>query len=249
MGLKFVDKERKPLIGITLDWAKEGSFSTRPHYALRTHYFDAVERAGGIPIGLPYNENLREDYINLVDGVLIPGGTMAKPLSWYETGTTKLPYPEMPRCASDIWFAEQCLKRHMPFLGICEGMQVLAGVLGCTITADVQKSYNTDLKHHNSPQTEERVHDVEIIDRTLLASILKTNTLKTNTLHREGVVKVSDRVVVSAKAADGVIEAIETHPELGHPFALGIEWHPEYFAQEGESDFNIFAAFVRACRG
>ena len=41
-------KVTKPLIGITLDWEKEGSFSTRPHYALRTHYFDAVERAGGL---------------------------------------------------------------------------------------------------------------------------------------------------------------------------------------------------------
>lgn len=242
-------KVTKPLIGITLDWEKEGSFSTRPHYALRTHYFDAVERAGGLPVGIPYNEDLREDYLNLVDGILIPGGTMAKPMEWYEEGTGKLPYPEMPRCDSDIWFTEQCIARNIPFLGICEGMQVLAGVLGCKLTADVQKSFNTDLKHHNSPQTEERVHDVTIIDRTLLASILRTDKLKTNTLHREGVREISDHAIVCAKAEDGVIEAIEAHPEMGHTFALGIEWHPEYFAKEGEPDFNILTAFVRACHG
>lgn len=242
-------KAKKPLIGITLDWEKEGSFSTHPHYALRTHYFDAIERAGGVPIGIPYNESLREEYINLVDGILIPGGTMAKPLEWYEEGTDNLPYPEMPRTKSDIWFTEQCIARHIPFLGVCEGMQVLAGVLGGTLTANVMKSYGTDMAHWDGPRTEERVHDVKIVDRTLLASILRTNTLKTNTLHREGVRDISEKLIVSAHAEDGVIEAIETHPELGHPFALGVEWHPEYFAKDGEPDFNILTAFVRACQG
>ena len=44
----------KPLIGITLDWQKGGSFSKRPHYALRTHYFDAVAAAGGLGFGIDH---------------------------------------------------------------------------------------------------------------------------------------------------------------------------------------------------
>jgi len=254
MGLKFVAKTtgavRKAVIGITLDYEKEGSFAHYPYYALRTHYFEAVERAGGLPIALPYSAALQEDYLNLVDGVLIPGGSMAKPLEWYEHGTTHLPYPELPRAASDIWYAKQCIARKIPFLGICEGMQVLAGVLGCTLTADVQKSYNTTLQHLTRPSHERAAsHIVHIKDRTLLASILKTAALTTNTIHREAVLKASSRVVVSAIAADGVIEAIEAHPNLGHPFALGVEWHPEYFTTPDAPDFNIFTAFIRACHG
>lgn len=175
---------------------------------------------------------------------------MAKPLEWYEEGTKDLPYPELPRCESDIWFTQQCLERKIPFLGICEGMQVLSGVLGCELTADVQGSYNTNLAHLQRPSHERSSsHTVKIKDRTLLASILKVDELQTNTIHREAVRKPSEKAVVSAVAVDGVIEAIETHPELGHPFALGIEWHPEYFAEEGAPDFNILKAFVRACRG
>lgn len=247
MGQKFVAK--KPIIGITLDYEKEGSFSIRPHYALRTHYFDAIEKAGGVPIGIPYNESVRDEYLSLVDGILIPGGTMAKPWEWYEEGTTEQPYDKIPRDESDAWFAEKCISQKIPFLGICEGMQVLAGILGGKLTPNVMKSYGTHMAHWDGPRTEERVHDVKIIDRTLLASILKTDTIKTNTLHREGVRKISDKLIVSACAEDGVIEAIETHPELGHPFALGIEWHPEYFAKQGQPDYEIFAAFVRACQG
>src|SRR5690606_32326224 len=127
----------KPLIGITLDYETEGSFAHYPYYALRTHYFEAVERAGGIPVALPYSDVCQEDYLNLVDGILIPGGGMAKPMEWYEEGTKELPYKQIPRSASDIWYAQQCLERKIPYLGICEGMQVLAGILGCTLTADV----------------------------------------------------------------------------------------------------------------
>lgn len=254
MGLKFVGKAKervlKPVIGITLDYEAEGSFARTPYYALRTQYFEAIERAGGLPIALPYSAALQEEYLNLVDGILIPGGSMAKPLEWYEAGTTELPYSQSPRSQSDIWYAEQCLAHKIPFLGICEGMQVLAGVLGCTLTADVQKSYQTTLPHLTRPShVRAAKHIVHIKDRTLLSSILKTEVLTTNTVHREAVREASKNVVVSATAADGVIEAIEAHPELSHPFALGIEWHPEYFTTPDAPDFNIFTAFIQACKG
>ena len=35
----------RPLIGITLDYQEKGTFSQRPHYAVRTIYFAAVEAA------------------------------------------------------------------------------------------------------------------------------------------------------------------------------------------------------------
>ena len=251
MGQKFVANNviKKPVIGITLDWQKEGTFASRPHYALRMQYFDAIEKVGGIPIGLPYNEDVREDYLNMVDGILIPGGDMAKPLEWYEAGTKELPHPVMPRCDSDIWYVEQCMARKIPFLGLCEGMQVFGGVLGCTLTANVQKSYGTELNHRNTKQGLERVHDVHITERTLLASIMKTDTIRTNSRHTEGIREVSENMIVSGRAEDGVIEAVEAHPELGHPFALGLEWHPEDFTQDGSPDLEVFRAFVRACQG
>lgn len=56
-------KKMKPLIGITLDWQKDGSFSKRPHYALRTHYFDAVAAAGGLGFGIPYQEGMIAGYV------------------------------------------------------------------------------------------------------------------------------------------------------------------------------------------
>ena len=233
---------KKPVIGITLDWAKEGSFSQRPHYALREDYFDTVEKAGGVPIGLPYNEKSREEYLALVDGILIPGGTIAKPIEWYEEGTKEPAYAHSPRLVSDIWYTRQALEKKIPFLGICEGMQVMAGVLGCKLTADVHKTFKTDINHARWGKGEEFAHKVKIYKGTKLHSILGVESGETNSLHREGVFNLPEDVVLAATAEDGVIEAIEAKE---HPFALGLEWHPEYFSEKPDPDFKILQAFIK----
>ncbi len=234
----------KPVIGITLDWEKEGSFSGRPHYALRTHYFDAIANAGGVPIALPYCKDVHQDYIAMIDGLIVPGGEIAKPLGWYEKGTTKLPYKESPRLESDIAFIQAALDNNIPYLGICEGMQVLAGMLGCTLTTDIQKFHNSPFSHHQQPHAESRVHAVTAKENTKLAKIIGTGSFATNSVHREGVIRVSNKVAINAVAEDGVIEGIEVK---NHPFAIGLEWHPEYLHQDNGPDFAIFKAFIGAC--
>jgi putative glutamine amidotransferase len=62
-----------------------------------------------------------------------------------------------------------------------------------------------------------------------------------NSRHTEGVVKLSEQVVLSGTSDDGIIEAVEIK---GKKFALGVQWHPEFFA--GDANAAIFAALVKS---
>jgi putative glutamine amidotransferase len=50
-------------------------------------------------------------------------------------------------------------------------------------------------------------------------------------------------MAVSARAPDGVVEAIEMD---GHPFALGVQWHPEVLASRDPRQAAILRGFVLA---
>ena len=66
---------KKPVIGIILDFNTDSSkysYAPLPWYALRACYSQNVEKAGGIPVMLPYNQNI-DATLALIDGLIIPG--------------------------------------------------------------------------------------------------------------------------------------------------------------------------------
>ena len=75
---------KRPSIGVFLDYEAVGSFSQRPHYAIRTSYFDAIWKAGGTPIGIPYIDSAFPEFRQLCDGFLFPGGFYPFPARLYE---------------------------------------------------------------------------------------------------------------------------------------------------------------------
>ena len=57
---------------------------------------------------------------------------------------------------------------------------------------------------------------------------------------------VADGLVVTARSSDGLVEAVE-HP--GHPWLVGVQWHPEMSHAGDPAAAALFADFVRACEG
>ncbi|MBM3546367.1 MAG: gamma-glutamyl-gamma-aminobutyrate hydrolase family protein [Alphaproteobacteria bacterium] len=235
----------RPLIGITLDYQEKGTFSQRPHYAVRTIYFAAVEAAGGLPIAIPHLADRLPEYMKMIDGLVIPGGTHASPESWYVDLHEPPPYEETPRAAFDIAVVEQALKRDMPLLGICAGMQELACVAGAKMTRNVHKHYKTEIDHRQGMTADRYAHDVTVEPGTRLAQIVGAGKIEVNTAHQEAVVSVPKDMTISARSPDGVIEAIEL-PK--HKFALGVQWHPEFFLAAGNPHRKVFEALVAAAK-
>ncbi len=239
--LKLPTRLMKPTIGITLDYVKEGSFSARPHYALREHYFNAVSKVGGVPFGIPYNIELIDEFLGRIDGLIIPGGDFGLDAGWYEAGE-KSPFEASPRLQFDIEIIRRALAKKIPVLGICAGMQILAGMHGCKLTGDVMKFFNTEFNHLDAFPSEEYAHRIKITGGSLLQKIVGADEISVNSRHREGVISAPENVRISAVADDGVVKAVEL-PSYG--FALGVQWHPEYFLNEGDQNRLIFEELIK----
>ncbi|MBT4990082.1 MAG: gamma-glutamyl-gamma-aminobutyrate hydrolase family protein [Rickettsiales bacterium] len=240
--------QKKPVIGIILDWEAKGSFSDFPYFALRTHYIDAIRLAGGTPFLIPYGDtDSVADYLQLIDGLLVPGGFYAMPNSWYEGKDEQSPYQKTPRFEFEEVIIKQALNLDMPMLCICAGMQVLAGLFGCKLTADVSSLSNQSIEHFDLTKN----HDINIAIDTILHKIVGKSVISTNSHHREAITSVKAPIIVSARANDKVIEAIELK---GKKFVLATQWHPEMLCHAGDqiNDQNphhlIFKEFINAAK-
>jgi putative glutamine amidotransferase len=221
----------KPIIGITLDYQKEGSFSKRPHYAIREGYFSAVIAAGGLPIGIPHEENLIDEYLSKVNALVIPGGDFGLDPDWYIEGE-KPAFEASPRLKFDVEIITKALEKNIPLLGICAGMQILACMHGCKMSSKIQNYSSMNRNHLNEVPAENYAHAIFVDKGTTLHKIVG-DKMMANSRHTEGVVKLSDKVQLAGKSDDGIIEAIEIPNKK---FALGVQWHPEFFADDANAD-------------
>jgi putative glutamine amidotransferase len=234
---------KRPLIGLTLDAEKPGGWSKYAWYALRQNYFAAVAAVGGLPVALPHDPGLAAAYLDRLDGLVVTGGAFDVDPAMYGGGerheTVKL---KENRTLAELAFLQVALERDMPVLGICGGQQLLAVVLGGTLIQHIPDAVPGALEHEQTSLHYEAGHEVSVHKGTRLYDIVGP-VMRVNTSHHQAV-KTPGRSVVNAVAADGVIEGIEVAEKR---FCIGVQWHPEYFVDEG--DRKIFAAFVAAANG
>lgn len=232
----------RPRIGITLDAELPGGYSKLPWYALRENYCDTISEAGGVPLPLPHEPELVAEYLDLIDGLLVTGGAFDVDPALYgegETHATVILKPRRTRFERAI--IEGALARDLPVLGICGGEQLLNVVLGGTLIQHLPDAVQSDIQHEQPNPRTEPGHEILIEPDSLLARITGADRLPVNSAHHQAVASVGPGVKVTARAPDGVIEAIE-HP--GKAFCLGVEWHPEYHISDG--DRAILSSFVAA---
>ncbi len=233
---------KKPIIGISVDYELQGSFSQRPHYALRENYAQSVSDAGGIPLLLPLQKQWVLDYARMLDGLMLTGGDFdIDPMLYGEA-----PHPKTKQKPKRTEFEAELLrefyKTKKPILGICNGMQLIGALRGGALWQDIPDQVKTTLDHSPKGKGHELAHDVEIQPQTRLAAIVGASKIKVNSSHHQAVKSVSAPIIISAESQDGIIEAVE---DTAHPFCLGVQWHPEYYA--AAEDKKIFDAFIAAC--
>jgi putative glutamine amidotransferase len=232
----------RPQIGLLMDFEAEGSFSSRPHYALRTVYFDAIWRAGGLPVAIPYIDEAIDTYIETCAGFIFPGGFYPFPARLY--GRTADHNEELhPRHAFEVRLMREILKKDVPVLGICAGLQVIAAVKGATMFNNIAAETDSDIDHLNEQPAEHTAHGITLSPGTLLHRIIQSDVMQVNTAHNESIKSVPEGLIVNAVADDGIIEGVELPDQK---FCLGVQWHPEFFATPGDPNFRLFEALVSA---
>lgn len=227
--------DRMPKIAVIMD---ENTSSGGGRYDTSKNYFSAIRRAGAFAFGIPYIPDLVDQVVEEFDGFLSVGGRINFPKGWYVEGDQSQ-YPPSDRLAVDMALMEGFLARNKPVLGICNGMQMLGCLNGCRMVSDVHSSWPEALNHDQANVS----HDVRIVAGTRMAEIFGADTFAVNTFHREAIVEVSGAVTVTARASDGVVEAIEIGSQS---FAMGLQWHPELLDAESHPGARVFDAFVEA---
>jgi putative glutamine amidotransferase len=234
----------RPLIGLTLDAEPPGGWSKYFWYAIRQNYFEAVAAAGGLPVALPHDPALAEDYLARLDGLIVTGGAFdVDPALYGEAERHATVELKSGRTHAELAYLQGALRRDLPVLGICGGQQLLAVALGGTLIQHIPDAVPGALPHEQTTPHDHAAHGVAILPGTLLHQITGHTSMQVNTSHHQAV-KTPGRSVINALAPDGVIEGIE---DPGHKFCLGVQWHPEYLVDAG--DTAIFAAMMAACHG
>lgn len=243
-----MQQNKRPVIGISLDWQKEGSFSTRPHYALRQNYFTIIEKMGGLPLGLPYSDADYNAYLSHVDGLLIPGSAyQSDPADYIDTEFNPEGYKPSPRCTYSKELVQQALPFNMPILGICGGMQeLIVAQKGGQLYRDVHKAFpHTNINHMRGAPAEATCHAINVQPNTKFHNIVGTTTLQVNSAHTEAVASLPQNACIAATSDDGCIEVIEL---TNHPFAIGVQYHPEFMVSSADADSKLFTSFIDAAR-
>jgi putative glutamine amidotransferase len=233
---------RRPRIGVTLD-ADEAA----RRYQLSRGYVDAILAAGGLPILLPHGDaSVAAAYLALLDGLVVTGGAFDIPPELYGEERRPACGPQKTeRTAFEKDLLEAALAVSLPVLGICGGMQLLNVVRGGTLFQDLPADAGIE-GHEQPPPKDVPTHAVQVTAGSRLARLLGPEPFRVNSTHHQAVRGSGLGVLVSGRAPDGVVEAIEL-PDLA--FALGVQWHPEAVLHHDPRQAALFAGLVEAARG
>jgi putative glutamine amidotransferase len=236
---------RRPIIGMAaaveqVRWGAWDEIAT----LVPASYAAAVQRAGGMALLLPPDDDVTDDpdqVLDLVDGLLLAGGSDIDPALYGADPRpeTERVYPQRDRF--ELALARRALERDMPVLGVCRGMQLLNVALGGTLVQHLEEAGD-----HRPMPGAYGDHDVELDPGTLAARAAGVHRCDVKSHHHQAVDRLGDGLVVSGRAAhDGLVEAVEAPDRR---YALGVLWHPEENEESPIIGTLVDAARSRAAR-
>ncbi|GAA2975362.1 gamma-glutamyl-gamma-aminobutyrate hydrolase family protein [Lentilactobacillus parakefiri] len=203
-----------------------------------------VIKHGGVPVLIPTrNPEIMAQYVDLIDGLLLPGGPDVAPKFYGEEPVQNLGDTDAFLDASEIELVKLAVAKRKPIFGICRGVQVLNVALGGTLYQDLYSQRNRPtLQHYQKAPMQQGTHTISVTPDSYLAKIIGTDdTTLVNSHHHEAVKAVSSQLNISALAKDGVIEGVESKDD---DLIIGVQWHPEAMFQTDQVQDALFADFM-----
>ena len=232
---------KKPIIGITA----VASFDEKMH-SQRVTYARAIWEAGGEAILLPCNQDKSncKRIVSMLDGLLAPGGHDIDPELYGEKIQQECGRFIRYEDEYDMELVKEAVKQGKPVFGICRGMQVINVLYGGSLYQDIPTQYSDELIHTRIHPVDENFHTVQIEKDSYLAKILgETDDVIVNSSHHQAVKDIAKGFTVTAKASDGIIEAMENEDAS----VLCVQWHPERL-QDRAMYRELIGDFVNRCR-
>jgi len=233
----------RPVIGLTTykQRAQTGVWDVTAAF-LPAVYFEAVQRAGGIPVLLPPQPADAEAVSRVLDGVdglIVTGGADVDPARYGQDAAPETDKPHLERDAWEDALLSAAIERELPFLGICRGMQVLNVNRGGSLHQHLPDLVGDD--RFRIGKGEFATNEVVVEPGTGLGALVGEK-LPVKSYHHQGLDRVGEGLRVTARTDDGIAQAVELE---GVPFGVAVQWHPEEDAAE---DARLFAGLVDAAR-
>lgn len=244
-----------PTILLTASTAARGEEFGDGSISLSQAYLQAVRAAGGVPLvaGCLPDAAYAAALVARADGVVLTGGEDLQP----ELYAADLPAAlrvtvkqvEPTRDAFELLCVREVFRQHKPLLAICRGHQLLNVALGGTLWVDIPSQVPGEVGHRRLDRKDEPVHEIEIEAGSRLARLLRARRVGVNSTHHQAVDRVAEGLAVTARSADGVVEAMELAPAhaAALPWLLSVQFHPERLAPRHPRFGALFRDFVRTC--
>jgi len=222
-----------------------------PFHVLGKKYTDAVHDISGcLPLILPTSgvDDVSQ-YVTLADGILLTGSPSNVHPSNFGQAVHDPSLPLDPsRDAITLPLIREAVRRDLPLLAICRGMQEINVALGGSLFQAVhEREGQRDHRYRDDDPVDVQygpVHEVRVVSGGLLERVVQLDSFLVNSAHGQGIDRIAPGLVVEALAPDGLIEAVRVSSHPG--FALGVQWHPEWRAADNEVSVRIFEAFGQA---
>lgn len=225
-----------PIIGITSRNRDEAG-----GFTLSANYIDAIRSVGGIPIVLTPGESHVSQLLALIDGLVLSGGGDISPECYGGEDHPMVRFVCTERDTFEMALARESLRWNRPILGICRGMQMLTIVSGGQLYPHVPDAFS-EVEHFNPADRKPIRHDVQILPGTRLAQITGLDQMSVVSWHHQAIRAVPEGWRISASSCDDLIEGIEHND---HPWAIAVQWHPEFSATE-PGHYRLFEGFLSA---
>jgi len=234
----------RPIIGINTDYIPAAR-NAGAQLKLHAGYCECVYSAGGLPILIPpgLTETELDDLLDRLDGVVLSGSQLD--MDPKRMGLNNHPaVTPMPakREDADRLLCKLVIEREMPLLAVAVGMHELTILAGGTLFMHLPEDQPKALSHKD-PSGGAHRHTVLLEPNTRLDAVYGGGEIRVNSYHHQAVQNVPAGFRVSAKAPDGIIEAIESEdPDW---FCVGVQWHP-HSESASALDMQLFEAFIAA---
>jgi len=220
----------KPIIGLSVQYNEECS-----RIDMSARYAIAVEKAGGIPMVLPEvtDERNAGEMCDICDGIIFTGGEDVDPGFYGEVKSEECARTSPHRDEFERKLFYAVTERKKPILGVCRGIQFLNSILGGKL-------------YQHIPNHRGTTHKAAVYPGSVLYECAGSEVITVNSLHHQAIKKLADGLKITARSADGIIEAV-TLPD--YPFLLAVQWHPEllYALENDEVSGRIFKRYISEC--
>jgi putative glutamine amidotransferase len=229
----------RPLIGITMDmeptrFAMIDTISA----ALPWAYAQRVRAAGGRAVAIPADPDGAAQVLDAVDGLILSGGSDVEPHRYGEAAHPELGGTNPARDSAELALASQAMRHGVPLLGICRGMQVMAVASGGRLYQHIPDVLGSDRHRIPGPIKQYTEHAVKFETGSRCYDLFEAEAV-VNSYHHQAVADPGGLAPTAWCTDDGMIEAVE---QPDHPFAVGVQWHPEDMESPALFDALVTAA-------